>query len=171
MSVHVQIQSRGLTSCTCYYKAYVICSSVYMYVCELSKWYPISPAVLLQTTFDLYPQIYCFFSSQDQNEKALDDINKLLALSPTRSSLGKLLMRKTQALSKLHKTQEAYETAKQWTSAEPKVWLICNFVYLFCFVLFYSRYYSVHVPVHVASIVVVSDIYYVIDFVNKWSKL
>ncbi|XP_030840583.1 probable helicase with zinc finger domain isoform X3 [Strongylocentrotus purpuratus] len=60
------------------------------------------------------------FLKLDQNEKALDDINKLLALSPTRSSLGKLLMRKTQALSKLHKTQEAYETAKQWTSAEPK---------------------------------------------------
>ncbi|XP_041473482.1 probable helicase with zinc finger domain isoform X3 [Lytechinus variegatus] len=60
------------------------------------------------------------FLKLDQNEKALDDINKLLSMSPTRSSLGKLLMRKTQALSKLRKTQEAYETAKQWTSAEPK---------------------------------------------------
>lgn len=60
------------------------------------------------------------FLKLDKNEKALDDIKKLLALSPTRSSLGKLLMRKTQALSKLNETQEAFETAKQWTSAEPK---------------------------------------------------
>ncbi|XP_071507736.1 probable helicase with zinc finger domain [Diadema antillarum] len=60
------------------------------------------------------------FLKLDKNEKALEDISKLLSLSPSRNSLGKLLMRKTQALTKLNRIQEALETAKQWTSAEPK---------------------------------------------------
>lgn len=57
----------------------------------------------------------------EQYQEAADDCSQILSLDPySKRVIGKALMCKTQALSKLHKNEEALHCAKQWTQTEPK---------------------------------------------------
>ncbi|XP_038069639.1 probable helicase with zinc finger domain [Patiria miniata] len=57
----------------------------------------------------------------EQYENCLEDCNQLLSLSTrNRSGMAKALTRKTQALSRLGRVKEAFDTAKAWTNIEPK---------------------------------------------------
>ncbi|PIK44601.1 hypothetical protein BSL78_18522 [Apostichopus japonicus] len=65
--------------------------------------------------------IQSLFAMREQFQKASEDCARILDLNPnSKKIIGKALMCKAQALSKLNRNEEALTIAKQWTQTEPK---------------------------------------------------